>query len=244
MNAQTIASRPGTEAGFTRIELAALLGALLLLLCVAYPLLAVTRVDTARVLCLNNLRQIGQAYGGWKNEHNDAMPQHVDYNSGGVKNHPARQSTWFHYFVLSNHLATPQPLACPADRRVLVAEDWSDRPGRGLAGPIGLGERAISYFVGLHGLPEYPTEFIAGDYCLAGERTEGCGVAGVQAESMDVANAQIARTNYVHPAVGNLLFNDGRAVSATAAQLKAHAQTTGKYEADRIHLLNPNRPRR
>lgn len=232
-------SNPARDPGFTRIELAALLGTVLLLVSVAYPLLAATKTDTARVLCLNNLRQIGQAYGGWKTEHNDAMPQQVPYPVGMLY-HPLRQNPAVHFLILSNHLATPQRLACPGDPAARVAQDWSSTRGRGLAPPAGVGDYGISYFVGLHCLPDYPGELAAGDYRLVGAPLEQCDLAAVVGNSV-AASAQVGWTNYPHPSAGNLLFNDGRAVSATATQLRAMLRASDMHEADKTHVLPPNR---
>jgi len=58
-----------------------------------------------RMLCLDNLKQIGDAARHWATTHNGVFP--VDLSS------------------LSNQLGTPQRLRCPSDRTKVLVRTWS-----------------------------------------------------------------------------------------------------------------------
>src|SRR2546428_6089334 len=114
-----------SERAFTRLELAAVLAAVLLLALVAIPALANTKPRADRVTCVNNLRLIGRAEHIWANEHNDALPWWVDVNEGGTQHTGGLQNNvWFNYGMMTNELGTPSILACPGDTKVKVARNF------------------------------------------------------------------------------------------------------------------------
>src|SRR2546427_9883567 len=118
-------SRAGpTFAGFTRSELLVALASLALLLAVCLPALG-TRVSgrSARVVCANNLRQIGAAWRMSATALNDTFPFQIPNFIPGVSAAqfaPAYQ--W--YQVISNELRTPRILVCPSDFRT-IAQSFS-----------------------------------------------------------------------------------------------------------------------
>src|SRR5438876_1984416 len=137
-----------SERAFTRLELAAVLAAALLLAALALPVLANTKPRADRVTCLNNLRLIGRAEHIWANDHNDSLPWRVDVSEGGTQHTGGLQNNaWFNYGKMSNELATPTILACPSDPSVRVARNFSNSPA-GFFNP-GLRNNAVSYFIGL-----------------------------------------------------------------------------------------------
>src|ERR1700704_3507328 len=106
-----------TDLAFTRIELLfCLLGAALLVL-PAISLLASNKSESQRVICFNNLRQIGRAFQQWANDHNEKFPWQVPPppTDGGTMQHPLAQNTWWQFAAISNQLGSPEVLACPSD---------------------------------------------------------------------------------------------------------------------------------
>src|SRR5437867_4275064 len=97
--------------GFSRTELGAVLGVLVLLAAVAVPLLANTKPRSDRVTCANNLRLIGHAEHLWANDHRDQMPWRVDVIEGGTQHTGLQNSAWFNYGMMTNELETPTILA-------------------------------------------------------------------------------------------------------------------------------------
>jgi prepilin-type N-terminal cleavage/methylation domain-containing protein/prepilin-type processing-associated H-X9-DG protein len=123
--------------GFTLLELLVVLGAVAMLALVLVPALAGTKIDTWRLQCQNNLKQLQVGFQLFARDHNDMFPPAGDQGSSG------RQLAWdaylHHYFGDTNSdaswslgimLASPSPAAgvgiasttmekievCPADR--------------------------------------------------------------------------------------------------------------------------------
>src|SRR5204863_465102 len=96
-----------TDLAFTRIELLfCFLGATLVTI-PAVSLLASNKSESQRIVCLNNLRQIGTGFLGWANEHNDNFPWRLDWQSdGGTYRHPLGVNLWFQFFSTSNHIGS------------------------------------------------------------------------------------------------------------------------------------------
>jgi hypothetical protein len=111
----------------------------------------------------------------------------------------------------------------------------------GLLQPGGRGDRAVSYFVGLHGLPEYPAELVGGDFGIGGMESQICGLVGRQVWLLSGINTSVAWTNYGHWSTGNLLLNDGQVRQTTSAQLRALLQSPNKFESNQTHLVVPNK---
>jgi len=149
--------------GFTRIELLFIAGGLGLLSVSAVSIFGHNQSDAQRVVCSNNLRQIGRAYQSWANDHGDLYPWRVSYQTdGGTGQHPLGVNTWFQFLALSNYLATPRFLVCPADALTLKsADNWSFGAG-GLATTL-YRDNAVSYIVALHARPYTAASLLSGD---------------------------------------------------------------------------------
>src|SRR5215212_4793809 len=108
--------------GFTRIEALVMLAAVLILTCVALPVLAHTKPRSHRVACLNNLRQIGVGWRTWANDHGDRFPWlAIAPADGGSTGGPLE--AWYYFGLASNELATPKILVCPSDPLKRAASD-------------------------------------------------------------------------------------------------------------------------
>ncbi|HTD87243.1 MAG TPA: hypothetical protein VK850_11760, partial [Candidatus Binatia bacterium] len=82
-----LTARPNMKAkpaGFTRIELMALVAALTLVVALALPLVASTSTSAARLSCFNNLRQLGTAVLLFSNNHEDRPPWLTSVTNGGT----------------------------------------------------------------------------------------------------------------------------------------------------------------
>lgn len=193
---------------FTRLELLACLAAATLLVTIIVPALATSGSRSDRVVCFNNLRQIGVAYGQFGLEHGEFTPWRVTMAEGGSIDHPAKSNPGIQFSVLSNGVATPKVLSDPADTRPAVrpATHWGTSPG-GLLNP-GFRNNAVSYFLGVDGNFTLPRRVLAGDRNVRAQ-------AGVGCSSGIVPVAQVLRpvtwTNDVHGLAGNVVFFDGSA---------------------------------
>src|SRR5262249_51768033 len=73
---------------FTRVDLLAVVAVLAFAGIWVLPALAQSRVRSDRVICANNLRQIGLALHVWGNDHDDLFPLELPVASGGTRGHP------------------------------------------------------------------------------------------------------------------------------------------------------------
>src|SRR5438105_9380424 len=140
-----------TDLAFTRVELLfCLVGATLLLL-PALSLLASNKSESQRIICFNNLRQIGRAFQVCANEHNDMFTWRVAQADGGTQGSPLGRLLWFQYTTISNQLESPKVLVCPADTSTpKMAQTWGNAPGGFLS--VNNRNDAVSYIIGLHAL--------------------------------------------------------------------------------------------
>jgi competence protein ComGC len=191
---------------FTRAELLTVLAGLALLALVVLPALANNRARSARVICANNLRQIGAAMQLWGNDHNDQLPYALFPQEGGTRLHPLAPNAWFHFSWISNELVSPRLLHCPSDDG-RPATDFSGSPDGGYLNP-NFANRSTRYFLS-HSLGQivWPTTFISGDRNVGGGRIGGDSVFGT---SLGLLASGLAWwSNGLHGAEGNILRSDG-----------------------------------
>lgn len=84
--------------GFTLVELLVVISIIALLLAVLMPALSRAREAGRRIVCLNNLRQLGMVINLYAFEHRDVYPPSTDYKPDGT---PARKggnpNVWWHF---------------------------------------------------------------------------------------------------------------------------------------------------
>jgi len=244
-------SKPSSRSAraFTRLELAAVVAALMLLAAVALPLLANTKPRVDRVTCVNNLRLIGRAEHLWANDHHDVMPWRVDITEGGTQHHPLQNNSWVNYGMMSNELATPTILACPSDGLVKAARSFTSSPFDGFFS-VAYRNASVSYFIGLDSFlteaapfsPGLASAALAGDRNLqvdAIDQTCSSGVkpaAGVYPSI--VPPSRTRWTNAIHGLTGNILAIDGQ-VAQTPSSRVVQAIGPGIDDNAVFHLLMP-----
>jgi prepilin-type N-terminal cleavage/methylation domain-containing protein/prepilin-type processing-associated H-X9-DG protein len=123
------------DRGFTLVELLVVLGTVALLALVLVPALASTKIDTWRLQCQNNLKQLQVGFQLFARDHNDMFPPAGD-SSGGSGRQLAWDTYIHHYSGDTNSdaswtagvlLAGSSPTElCPADRFPKVA--WLTGP--------------------------------------------------------------------------------------------------------------------
>ena len=160
-----------SQAAFTRIELVAVLLVLSLGAAVILPALASNRPRSQRVLCASNLRQIGQAFNLWGNDHGDRLPYNVALTDGGTLRHPLAVNPWLHFSWMSNELSSPAILLCPSDTG-RPARDFSADPNGGYLHP-NFANAATSYALS-HGEDGAGRTIISFDRNMGNEGTLGC----------------------------------------------------------------------
>jgi len=231
----------GRAHGFTRADLLACVAVLVLLIALALPGLATLRRDSSHAVCVNNLRQIGRAFHVWGQDYNGRLPFRVMNTEGGLRGHPLLGNLWFDFAWISNHLASPRVLACPADVQKKAAPDWGAflSPAFRNAGVSYFLQMDAGYALGFVVGPEAaPMHLVSGDRNIVPDGRASCSV-GLQ----DVAALRSRPvtspfwTNQVHGLWGNLLLFDGQVRTAgyhTATNLAAQGDDNGV-----LHLLIP-----
>jgi hypothetical protein len=216
--AKTPAQAP--HCAFTRLEFLACLGATALLMAIILPALANSTSRGDRVVCFNNLRQIGAGFTQFGLEHRNLMAWSVPVAEGGNRDHPMKNHSFMQFSILSNFVGSPKVLMDPADggRSRRVATSW-ERDQRGGLLHINFHNNAVSYFLGLDGNFTTPSLPLAGDRNVRHMGVGGCssGVApaarlfelpgGVGTLSTPSVNG--GWTNAVHGLSGNVVLYDG-----------------------------------
>jgi prepilin-type processing-associated H-X9-DG protein len=235
---------------FTRLELFSSLAAAALFTTIIVPALANSNSRSDRVVCLNNLRQIGVAYTQFGLEHNDLPPWWVRTAEGGNSDYPAgsipglltRNTSYVQFSVLSNSLDSPRVLADPADMRrdLNPARFWNFAVQGGLY-HVNHRQRAISYFIGLDATFRTATAILAGDRNMAVAGSVNSCSSGIAPTSQ--AHPESFWTNDVHGLSGNLLFYDG-SVRQTDSELRRALHSSpsdipGTTESGYSHMLFP-----
>lgn len=224
--------------GFTRFELVAVLAALALLGTITLPMFAATRADSDRAGCFNNLRQIGRAMEMWGTDRDGVPPWITLVSRGGTRPEGWVKSgnAWFEFAVLSNELATPRLLACPADAGVKVSAEFSIA---GSSGYMATGMRALatSYFINMDNLGQVPAMAVTGDRNLRNDGITTCsqGVNNADFINLNVGNP-VLWTNAVHGLQGHILRTDGSVAMMTAAAILANPQLQIDDNGN-VHLL-------
>jgi hypothetical protein len=221
-----------------------LLGAVVgvvLLAALTLPLWGATKERSRQLICLNNLRLLGAAFQVWSRDHDGNRPCRVLIPEGGTRpvfGNPRPGNAWFEFGVLSNELASPALLVCPADQRTTrVAREFSTNPDGGFY-HAAYRANALSYFLGTDAYKDIPRIVLAGDRDLRVDSVRVNCSAGFNEISAVLRNStQAAWTNAVHPRSGNLLFNDGSAEQTTSEGLRGAFRN--ESSSSRGHLLMP-----
>lgn len=181
-----------SQKGFTLVELLVVIATIAVISAMLLPALASTRTNSAKINCLNNLKQIGLAFRTWEGNHAGRYPMAVSTSQGGVADylsHSSGTSTptaptkgvlapGMAYMVASNELSSTKILFCPSDNihpgsaTNFTYQDllgYSTTPGSfGLSSaqpgePSGNGSSKISYFVNGDATEANPQDIMAGD---------------------------------------------------------------------------------
>jgi competence protein ComGC len=238
-SARSTTARSPAQSAFTRTDLIVSLGVVALLALVILPALANQRPRSARVICANNLRQIGVGFQLWGNDHADEIPQDTALSDGGTAVHTLAPNVWLHLSWISNEVVTPSVFLCPSDTGQ-PARDFSASPASGYI-HSNFRHRATSYFLGYFNVQqdETPAAVIAGDRNLNWDTSIACSRFRQAVEVSGVPVAAGGRwTNALHGLNGNVLSFDGRVQQLGNPELK-HALNSAPARSIRKHIIIP-----
>src|SRR3954470_9420315 len=175
-----------------------------------------------RVACLNNLRQLGLAFRLWSIDHKDKYPMRVAIAEAGSREAVEREEPWLHFAVLSNELANPRVLVCPADNRPAATN-------------FNLTITNLSYFAGLDADGTFPQMLLTGDRNITNGFTHGNVI-----ELVDAPPA--GWDEMIHNVSGNIGLADGSARYMTNLGLQRQvtaANDSTRKGVTRLHLPIP-----
>jgi competence protein ComGC len=244
-----ISNRSSQERGLTRVEVLAVLAALVLLACVALPALANTRQRSDRLACVSNLRRIGQAFHAWAADHGDRMMWVVPSTEEGTTWPPGsppppwgglQNLAYFQYSWISNQLVSPKYLVCPADASKRVARNWGSTDPNGGFRHNNQQNNSVSYSLGLHAWPERPEGFMAGDRNFGYDAVvTTCSTGITPTREIQPATTVAAWLPTIHGTNGNLLLYDGRVEQVDTSGLRKVFLKYAPQGAEPEHYLFP-----
>ena len=229
------------ETAFTRLELLAVLAALVLVAGVVIPAFAQGKPRSQQAICFNNLRAVGQAVMLFNVEHNQLDPWRELAANGGTRNHPSglNDNAWFQFTWLSNGLTNPKVLACPSDALARPAKEYSQSPNGGMFNGS-YQNNAISYFIGLDSSALVPNSVLSGDRNIKYNSLGGGCSSGVNPVA-DIFPWQASPTGWrsgLHGPSGNILLHDGR-VEQTSNETVNRLFTRESDDNGSIHIQLP-----
>ena len=177
---------------------------LLLLAGLLLPSLAAAQRKAARIQCMSNLHEILVAERLWSEDNTNQFLSNVSTNLGGAQEFLAKGEMFRMFQTLSNILASPRSLVCPADTR-RAAQDF---------GP-GFSNTNMSYFFSLDANDNlYSQIFLTGDRNLTGGTRLSDGILVL------TTNSAVGWGTDMHRKSGNVALVDGSAATYTPSALR------------------------
>jgi hypothetical protein len=213
---------------FTRTELIVVVVVLFMVQLILFPFFRSNRNQpySARISCINNLKQIGTASRIWSNDNGDRYPALQSVAKGGwsdlLTNANQGSLCWTNYAIMLNEFGqSARVLVCPEDERQPVAS-FSNF----------VSNLHLSYLIGVTSDDTQPQSLLAGDRNL-GAGTNPVSTYGFSPESgkgNDIAiptasqAAPIRWTMKMHSGgnlfgAGNILLGDGSAQEVSSGSL-------------------------
>jgi competence protein ComGC len=213
--------REQRQTGFTLIEALVLIAVVCILLALVPYASPRKSAQARRVACTSNLKQVGLGLRLFANDHGGKLPWLLSTNNGGSRELAMASAVFAHFAAASNELVTPKILRCPADKERMSAESFPR-----------LSNHNLSYFVSvdaeLAGTNTAPA-------LMTGDRNISGGTSLSPWLQLVSTNSEMTWTKDIHQQAGNIGFNDGSVLRASASTLRRHVSTTNTP----VHLAIP-----
>jgi prepilin-type N-terminal cleavage/methylation domain-containing protein/prepilin-type processing-associated H-X9-DG protein len=218
MNPSALRYRTGA---FTLVEMLTVIAVIAILAALLLPVLNKSQMRAKRIVCENNLGQVGLAFHVFSNDHSGKFPMAVSTNDGGSMEFVASgfdageifYTCFYHFQSLSGELAKPSLLICPADLRVAATSFPA------------LQNENVSFFVGVGSTFDKPESILAGDRNLATNSFEHPTILQVGPVS------NLGWTWEMHQFKGNVLFADSHVEEWNNSSLAAAASQSSANQS-------------
>jgi len=205
-------------AGFTLVELLVVIGIIGTLAALLLPALSAAKMRAYRIVCINNLRQVGLGYHLFLHDHDSKLPMQVSVTGGGTAEYiqyglsiGGQFYTAYHSFqVLSNEDIVPRQLVCPAD----ASRDYATNMPS-------LQNYNLSYAVGVN------ADYSQASSILAGDRNVIVQTSNTPTLQIIQAGSRLQWTSELHRYKGNMLMADGHVEEWNQQRLFANTQDAG-----------------
>ncbi len=208
--------------GLTLVECFVVVIALAVLAAVLLPGFRQPRARPSRIICANNLKQVGLAFRVYASDNHDRFPMSVP---GGEWRVADWQVETLRIWSFSNELSALKLLVCPADSRVAAKDSAS------------LAVTNISYFIALEADERHPQRWLSGDRNLR-LRAQPLGPGAVTLTTNQIVGwaAGLHTGTYNPTGAGNLLLSDGSVQAPPSRRLRAYLMAS---DVATNHLLIP-----
>jgi prepilin-type processing-associated H-X9-DG protein len=234
---------------FTLVELIVVMFTITILAALALPALARTPYQVQRITCANNLKRVGLTLRTWAAANGGYMPMQVSATQGGAAeelgvarvlstSQLASRGACKIFLCMSNELATPQYLFCPAEYETQSRQAATSFSG--IALPPGTvpftNDLNLSYFVAADASEVYPRMFLTGDHNLGGNANPptvpllaapSSGSSKVSLGTNFNANQGPAFLDNMHGKQGNIGMADGSVEWFGRTNLQSALKKTG-----------------
>lgn len=139
--------------GMTLIGALVTIALLVLLAAILLPALAAVKRRSARIGCVNCVKQTSLAFKIWSGDNDDQFPAQVYATNNVMMKAIASGNSWRLWQTMSNELNTPKILHCPNDLQTTYATNFEE----------GFSDANISYFFDLDAGDTYPQMVLDGD---------------------------------------------------------------------------------
>ncbi len=209
------------ESGFTRTELIVVIIIIFVLLSLLVPVNISFHANADRIVCVNNLKQLGVAYSKWANDHGGRFPWQTPAANGGsgeiLLTARVGSLCWTSYRGISNDFGLgvdAKVLTCPSDERK-PAESFAQITNN----------LHLSYFIGIQAGDTFPQGILGGDRNLGPGTVPdpGYGYSPANGAGNDVTiTGPVCWSLKMHThgnptGAGNIILGDGSAQQVTSA---------------------------
>jgi prepilin-type processing-associated H-X9-DG protein len=197
-------------AAMTKTELVVVVAILAILAGLYRTFYREKRGSVSRIVCVNQLRQIGLGCRVWATSNGDRLPFKWPETPRGLD----RSNAWARFLVLSNELQTPAVFLCPDDatRTNSAAVDFKFGANQTRFSLGNLGNSAVSYFAGVEADESMPQALLAGDRNLAPDTRASLYSSTAAGGSVWMTNQSVwtlRPSAQLHGEAGNVLLVDG-----------------------------------